>query len=268
MAPTLLLIDALNLIRRIHAAVPGREAPNQDNHDDEAQQVEGALSATVSSVQRAIKECNPTHALVVFDGDPPTWRHELLPDYKAKRKPMPDALRRRLSDFNKAFREMGLMTFRRNGVEADDVIGAITHKAIAGKINTIILSTDKAYRQLLQSPLVIQRDHFQKLDFDRAEVMKEFGIQPEQLLDYWSMAGVGDIPGVDGVGKKGAGDLLAQFGNLQNLFSEGSNVEAPKGPLKKVLNQKEHALLSLQMATLKEDIDLGMSLKEMRYLNK
>ena len=262
MTPSLLLIDALNLIRRIHAAVPGREAV-----DDENQQVNSALSATLSSVQRAIAECNPTHVLIVFDGDPPTWRHMRFPQYKTNRKPMPGALRKRLTDFNQAFRQAGLMTFRRNGIEADDVIGAVAHKAVAGQINTIILSTDKAYRQLLYSPLVIQRDHFKKVDFTGESVQEEFSIPPERLIDYWGMAGVGDIPGVEGVGKKGAAELLEKYDTLKRIFSEGEKEESPKGALKKVLNQREQAELSVQLASLNIDIELGMSLKAMRYIS-
>ncbi|WP_422460116.1 5'-3' exonuclease H3TH domain-containing protein [Endozoicomonas sp. ALB115] len=261
MAPTLLLIDALNLIRRIHAAIPLREPQADDN-----QQVDGALSATLASVQRAIKECNPSHILMVFDGDPPTWRHQLLPGYKAQRKPMPIVLRQRLVEFNNAFREMGLMTFRRNGIEADDVIGAITHKAIAVNVKTVILSTDKTYRQLLHSPLVIQRDHFQKVNFDSASVCTEYGMPPEKLLDYWGMAGVGDVPGVEGVGKKGATELLNRFGSLHGIFEpEVAHGEKVKGALKKVLEQREQAELSVRLATLQHDVELGLSLKDLRY---
>ncbi len=264
MAPTLLLIDALNLIRRIHAAIPSRDASVDEN-----QQVDGALSATLSSVQRAINECTPSHVLIVFDGDPPTWRHQLFPGYKAQRKPMPLILRKRLVEFNNAFRKMGLMTFRRNGIEADDVIGAITHRAVSANVNTLILSTDKAYRQLLSSPLVTQRDHFQKVNFNALSVTDEYGIAPDKLLDYWGIAGVGDVPGVEGVGKKGAAELLKEYGSLKALFDrteknvEGS--EKPKGALKKVLAQKDQAELSVRLATLKGNIELGISLKDLRY---
>ncbi|MFK0571991.1 5'-3' exonuclease H3TH domain-containing protein [Endozoicomonas sp.] len=263
MAPTLLLIDALNLIRRIHAAIPSKDASADEN-----QQVDGALSATLSSVQRAINECNPSHVLIVFDGDPPTWRHQLLSGYKAQRKPMPQILRKRLVEFNNAFRKMGLMTFRRNGVEADDVIGAITHRAVTANVNTIIISTDKTYRQLLASPLVTQRDHFQKVNFNALSVTDEYGMTPDKLLDYWGLSGVGDIPGVEGVGKKGASELMKEYGSLKAIFDKGEeSVEGaePKGALKKVLAQKDQAELSVRLATLKGDIELGMSLKDLRY---
>ncbi|OED42932.1 hypothetical protein ACH42_11430 [Endozoicomonas sp. (ex Bugula neritina AB1)] len=253
MPPKLLLIDALNLIRRIHAAV---KAP------DENAQVDGALSATLSSLMRALKHTQPTHVLVVFDGDPPTWRHKLLPEYKSHRKPMPVELRNQLTDFNRLFRQNGIMTFRRNGVEADDVIGAIAHKAIQANIQTTILSTDKIYRQLLGSPLITVRDHFNKVDHQKEDVIREFEVPPEKLLDLWAMAGIGDVPGVSGVGDKGALKLLQEQGVLEQIISfEGES----KGALMKVLQQKEQAILSKKLATLLEDIELGISLKDMRY---
>lgn len=254
MAPKLLLIDALNLIRRIHAAV---QAPDNNS------QVDGALSATLSSVTRALKDCQPTHALVVFDGDPPTWRHKLLPEYKSHRKPMPDELRNRLTDFNTMFRQNGLMTFRKNGIEADDVIGAITHKAIQANVATTILSTDRTYRQLLSSPLVTLRDHFKKQDIRSMDIQETHQLNPEQLIDLWAMAGIGDVHGVVGVGEKGAKKLLDEFGSLDRVLAfEGES----KGALNKALQQREQALLSRQLVTLKKDIDLGLSMRDLRYV--
>ena len=254
MAPKLLLIDALNLIRRIHAAV---QAPDNNS------QVDGALSATLSSVSRALRVCQPSHALVVFDGDPPTWRHRLLPEYKSQRKPMPDELRNRLTDFNQMFRQNGLMTYRKNGMEADDVIGAIAHKAINSGVATTILSTDRTYQQLLSSPLITIRDHFNKRDIRSRDIQEKHQLSPEQLIDFWAIAGVGDVHGVVGVGEKGAFKLLNEFGSLDQILAfEGES----KGALSKALQQKEQALLSRQLVTLKKDIDLGLSMKDLRYI--
>jgi len=258
MPPTLLLIDALNLIRRVHGAIPAQvSAAGEDQH------IDATLTATVSSIRRALRESDPSHLLIVFDGDPPTWRHRLFPDYKARRQPMPQLLRKRLIEFNNAFRHMGWMTFRRNGTEADDVIGTITHKAVAAKISTVILSTDRAYRQLLHSPLVCQRDHFRKTNYHGESVNTEFGLSPQRLPDYWGIAGVGDIPGVQGVGKKGAAELLNRFGSLQGILAQPDGEAS--GALKKVLAHKAQAQLSMQLATLQHQLELGLSLKNLRY---
>ena len=254
MRPHLLLIDALNLIRRIHAAV---RAP------DENSQVDGAISSTISSLSRALHDSQPTHALVVFDGHPPTWRHELYPDYKSQRKPMPDTLNNRLGDFNNAFLQLGVKTFRRSGLEADDVIASIASKAMGAGVAVTILSTDRSFQQLLTQPSIRLRDHFQKQDHNAETVFQELGFRPEQLVDYWAMAGNGDIPGVSGVGKQGATKLMLELGGLERVFQQGES----KGAAGKVCAQKEQALLSQRLATLATELELGVRLKDLRFAN-
>ena len=252
MRPHLLLIDALNLIRRIHAAVKAT---------DEDGQVDGAIHACQSSLQRALRDNQPTHALIVFDGNPPTWRHALYPDYKSQRKPMPECLFRRLGDFNSAFLESGVRTFRRSGLEADDVIASIANKAAQAEVMVTILSTDRCYQQLLTRPNLVIRDHFKKETLSADTVLQQHNLRPEQLVDYWAIAGNGDIPGVHGVGSKGAAALLQEYGNLDDILS----LENIKGPAAKVCKDKERALLSRQLATLATDLELGVSLKDIRY---
>ncbi|MGI9282909.1 MAG: 5'-3' exonuclease H3TH domain-containing protein [Endozoicomonas sp.] len=249
----LLLIDALNLIRRIHAAV---KAP------DENSQVDGAVSATISSLTRAIKETAPTHCLMVFDGNPPTWRHELYPDYKKGRKPMPDPLRKRLGDFNRAFLNMGVKTFRKSGLEADDVIAAIASKASKANVETTILSTDRIFLQLLDAPQIKLRDHFQKLDYQRQSVQKLYGFGADKLTQFWAIAGVGDVPGVQGVGDKGATSLILEHQAMNNVLLLEENT---KGAAGKVVRQKDQALLSLKLATLACDLEVGVKMKDLRY---
>ncbi|WP_062270065.1 5'-3' exonuclease H3TH domain-containing protein [Endozoicomonas arenosclerae] len=253
MSPHLLLIDALNLIRRVHAAV---RAP------DENSQVDGAISATLSSLNRAIKETNPSHCLMVFDGNPPTWRHELYPDYKKGRKPMPEPLRKRLGDFNKAFLKMGIKTFRKTGLEADDVIAAIASKASRANVRTTILSTDRIFLQLLDAPQITLRDHFQKLDYHGQSVQNLYGFNAEKLTQFWAIAGVGDVPGVQGVGDKGATSLILEHQNLENIFLME---EEAKGAAGKVVKQREQALMSLKLAALACELEVGVKLKDLRY---
>ena len=256
MRPHLLLIDALNLIRRIHAAV---KAP------DDNSQVNGAISSTVSSLARALHDSQPSHALIVFDGNPPTWRHKLYPEYKSQRKPMPEILYNRLGDFNNAFLQLGIKTYRRSGLEADDVIASIASKALGAGVAVTILSTDRSFQQLLTNPAIRLRDHFQKQDHTAETVHQQMGLQPDQLIDYWAMAGNGDIPGVSGVGNKGAIKLLQESGNLEQVFRLEETLEETKGAAGKVCEQREQALLSRQLATLATDLELGVRLKDLRY---
>ena len=98
---SLLLIDALNLVRRVYAAQPGEDGPER---------TEGARTSCLQSLKRALRQSAPTHAACVFDGEGPSWRHELEPAYKEGHKPMPEALRAALDGYREAFREVGEIT--------------------------------------------------------------------------------------------------------------------------------------------------------------
>lgn len=253
MTPNVLLIDALNVIRRVHGAIPDA---------DENRQVNQALEATQHSIERALKECNPTHALAVFDGHATTWRHTLLPNYKAGRKPMPEPLRLRLKEFAALFNNMSIRLYRKTGLEADDVIGAVAHKVAQVQLPVTILSTDKIYRQLLSHPTITLRDHFKKTEMRATEVLTETGFAPEQLLDYWALAGLGDIPGVEGIGHKGAMALMTQYGSLSNMLV--ALTDADSRPLKKLAEQVPTALLMRELVTLRTDLALGLNVKALR----
>lgn len=145
-----LIVDGLNLIRRIYAGTPGEGAGH----------FEAALTATVQSLRRALFEFSPTHAVVVFDSEGPTWRHELYPEYKAGRKPMPEELRAGLDRYRQAFSDLGVSSVSKPGVEADDVVATLASVVTAHGGKAIILSTDTAFCQLLSERISV-RDHFE-----------------------------------------------------------------------------------------------------------
>jgi DNA polymerase-1 len=115
---TLLLIDALNIIRRIWEAIPIEDSPEK---------AVGAMRSCLASFKRAIEHHAPTHALAVFDLEGTTWRHDLYPDYQAGRKPMPESMRTSLPALISNLGELGIPSFSMAGYEADDVLAAIAH---------------------------------------------------------------------------------------------------------------------------------------------
>ena len=184
----LLIVDALNLIRRIHA-VQGSPCVNACRH----------------ALQQLIQHSRPTHAVAVFDEDDrrDSWRHQILPDYKAGRSPMPENLQQEMPQLREAFAELGVASWHSPGNEADDLAATLAAKVAGGGHQVTIVSTDKGYCQLL-APNVQIRDYFQKRWLDMPFVQQEFGVQPQQLPDYWGLAGIGSskIPGVAGIGPK------------------------------------------------------------------
>ena len=269
-----LLVDALNLIRRVYAAQPGDDGPDR---------AEGAKTSSVQSLQRALRESKPTHALVVFEGPEPSWRHLLFRDYKIGHKPMPEALRNALPAYQEAFRAIGVESFSVPKVEADDVVGTLAVKVAAANGTAVILSTDKIFLQLLCNHIAV-RDHFGQRWLDHEHLKTKFGVAPEQFVDLLALAGdaTNAIPGVPGIGPKTAAKLIDDFGSLEAILAaagvkdaEADAVngapygEAPpsmKPKLRdKLFDHADDARLAKSLVRLQTDLDLGLNLKALRY---
>ncbi len=254
MTVKLLLVDALNLIRRVYAAQPGEDGPER---------VEGACVSTLGSLRRAVRECGPTHAAVVFEGEGPGWRHERYPDYKAGRTPMPEALKAGLAGFEQAFLEAGVVSVRFPAVEADDVIATLASKVAVRGVEAVILSTDKMFLQLLSDRIEV-RDHFRQLDLGRAFVMDKYGVRPEQFVDFMALCGesTNNIKGVPGIGAKTAARLLEEFGTLDRLLSASETLKGRSGEA--LRKHTEDVRLARDLVILQTDLELGLNLKSFR----
>ncbi|EKN6163401.1 flap endonuclease Xni [Yersinia enterocolitica] len=244
----LLIVDALNLIRRIHA-VQGSPSVNACQH----------------ALQQLISHSQPTHAVAVFDEDDrsDSWRHQSLPDYKAGRSPMPDNLQQEMPLIREAFHSLGVNCWSSPGNEADDLAATLAIKIGEAGHQVTIVSTDKGYCQLL-APNVQIRDYFQKRWLDMPFVKQEFGVLPHQLPDYWGLAGISSskIPGVAGIGAKTAALLLQQASSLEELYQKLDSV--PEKWRKKLQQHQEMAFICKQIATLKTDLPLSGNLQQLR----
>ncbi|MDY4375720.1 flap endonuclease Xni [Pectobacterium carotovorum] len=248
MSVHLLIVDALNLIRRIHAV-----------------QGSPCITACQHALHQLIQNSQPTHAVAVFDDEDrdTSWRHQLLPDYKAGRTPMPENLKQELPQIKAAFAAVGVASWHSPGNEADDLAATLAVKLSSAGHQATIVSTDKGYCQLL-APHIQIRDYFQKRWLDLPFIEQEFGVSPQQLTDYWGLAGISSskIPGVAGIGPKSAAQLLQQAGSLEALYQQLDAL--PEKWRKKLEQHKEMALISRQIATLRTDLTLNGNLQQLR----
>ncbi|WP_237385900.1 flap endonuclease Xni [Xenorhabdus sp. Sc-CR9] len=247
----LLIVDALNLIRRIHAV-----------------QGSPCISACEHALKQLITHTSPTHAVAVFDENDRShsWRHQLLPDYKAGRSAMPDSLQQEMPLIKQAFNTLGIACWHAEGHEADDLAATLATKVASSGHQVTIVSTDKGYCQLL-SPNIQIRDYFQKRWLDLPFVQQEFGVSPVQLPDYWGLAGISSskIPGIQGIGSKTATRLLQQAGSLDNLFQHLET--QPDKWRKKLESHKEMAYICREVASLRTDLSLQGNLQQLRLIN-
>ncbi len=248
MSVHLLIVDALNLIRRIHA-------------------VQGAscAAACAGALHQLILHSAPTHAVAVFDDEErhESWRHQRLPSYKSGRSPMPEDLCALLPVIKQAFEQLGVRCWQAQGYEADDIAATLAHKVAAAGHRVTLVSTDKGYCQLL-SPSIQIRDYFQKRWLDMPFITATFGVQPGQLTDYWGLAGISGskIPGVAGIGPKTAAQLIGDAGSLTALYGHLDGV-AEKWR-KKLEQHREMAFICRQVATLDTGIRLDGNLQQLR----
>lgn len=249
----LVIIDALNLIRRNHSVQPD---PND---------IARTIDTTSKTLTRIINEAQPTHMIAVFDHhlQDRGWRGDILPSYKEGRKPMPEPLKNGLEAIQDAWWQLGIDSLLSSGDEADDLVATLALKVAAHQEKVTIISTDKGYCQLL-SPTLQIRDYFQQRWLDAPFIEHEFGVKPEQLTDYWGLVGVSSsqVPGVPGIGPKAAKEILTQFTDIEAAFA--SDELAPKYR-KKLDEHIDMARRCKQVATLKTDIELGFNLQDIRY---
>ena len=261
MSASLLIIDAMNLIRRIYAVQEKQNAKQ-----------EFALSATnntaCNALQKMLRAHQPTHVICVFDSHQESWRHQLLPEYKQGRKPIPPALKAYLPTIQDAFYEMGIESLITEQDEADDLIATLACKITDRQQRCIIVSTDKGFYQLLNAYTSIY-DYFQSLHMDSYYVEHKLGLKINQLTDYWAITGISSshIKGVEGVGNKGALALLQQYQSLDSMLDH-TQTEPVDKRLLKVQQHHDDALLSKQLVSLKTQIKLGFNLKDLRYQKK
>ncbi|RHW75444.1 flap endonuclease Xni [Colwellia sp. RSH04] len=264
----LLLIDALNLIRRIYAVQerPFIHAKNQDTGElstsTQQQVIINSQAACNTALEKLLYQQQASHALAVFDSQAPCWRYQLFEGYKKGRKKMPDALANSLTNIQDGFMDLGVDSLTSEVDEADDLIATLATKmAIHGKDVTII-STDKGFLSLL-SPSVKVYDYFNRRYLDQEYVNSKFNVKSSQLIDLWTLTGdsTNKIPGVPGIGSITAAKLLNQYGSIKALETAQDLNPAIS---EKLSDNQEQMKLAKTLLTLKNDIPLGFNLKDIR----
>ena len=191
----------------------------------------------------------PTHLIVVWDGGLSEHRVSALPAYKAQRPDMPDDLRQQLDEIAGYLKAARVVSFQREGVEADDYIACLSRRATDAGMAVVIASSDKDFMQLV-SPRVGLFNPNDKTEtvWTEAQVRAKTGVGPSQIVDWLALMGdsVDNIPGVPGVGPKTAADMLNRFGSVDGLL----------GRLDEVKQEKLRAALRDSMADVRRNLSL------------
>ncbi|MCZ2367698.1 DNA polymerase I [Vibrio diabolicus] len=250
----LILIDGSSYLYRAFHAYPG----TMSNGEIPTNAVYGVVNMLRSMMRQFASE----RIAVVFDAKGKTFRDDMYAEYKANRPPMPDDLRCQIEPLHNVIRAMGLPLICVPGVEADDVIGTLAHQASQKGMPVLISTGDKDMAQLVDDNITLINT-MTNVVMDREGVVEKFGIPPELIIDYLALMGdkVDNIPGVPGVGDKTATALLQGIGGLIKLYENLDDIAAlgfrgSKTMAKKLIDNKENAMLSYELATIKLDVEL------------
>ena len=201
-------------------------------------------------LQKLVQKEKPQYLGVAFDERGPTFRHEMDPNYKANRPPMPDDLEVQIPYIHRLIEAFNIPTIRLQGYEADDILGTLARRYEEQGCDVVLVTSDKDLCQLVTEHITIL-DTMKDQRFGVAEVKQRFGVEPRYVVDFLGLMGdtSDNIPGVPGVGEKTARQLLEEFGTLDALLEQAETVKRPK--LREALRDNaELARQSRELATI------------------
>ncbi|MEA5002767.1 MAG: DNA polymerase I [Christensenella sp.] len=262
MADKLLAIDGNSLVHRAYWALPTTMMDKEKRHTN-------AVYGFFTMLFRIVEEYEPTYVAVAFDMKEETFRHEVFKEYKAGRRKTPDELNEQFPMLKDALTLAGVHYTEQETFEADDILGALAKEASARSMESYIFTGDRDELQLIDehvSVVLTKKGVSETKLMTREALMEEMGITPEQITDLKGLMGDAsdNIPGIAGVGEKTALKLLLEYGTVENLYEHIE--ELPKNKLyEKLVNGKESAFLSKQLATIHRDMPLKATLDEFAF---
>jgi len=265
MAKRLIIIDSNALLHRSFHALP----PLVNSRGQET----GATYGYLLTLFKAITDLKADHVVACFDTKAPTFRKEMFADYKAQRPVTPSGIISQIPITKEVLEAFKIPVFAKEGVEADDLIATIC--ALVGKnMEVFIVSGDMDNTQLVTENVKVYtlgKGIKDTVIYDINKVIERYGVSPEQMIDYRALTGDAsdNIPGVKGIGKKTAAEIIQKYGNIKNLYDElATDTAVLKPKVKEMLKQnKESALMSRELSQMKKDVNIDFKLEDCIFRN-
>lgn len=261
----ILLIDAYSIICRGFYALP-LLSTKSGYHTN-------AVLGFLNILFRTIDEEKPDYIAVAFDENVPTFRHKLYKEYKGQRKPMPVELKEQVPYVKEMLSAMGIKTFSKEGFEADDILGSLANKFSNKKLEAVILSGDKDMLQLATDDIKIRlaktvKSNSEIYPYYAKDVEKEYNMTPTEFIDLKAIMGdpSDNIPGVKGVGKITANDLITKYKSIDNIYSHLDEIKKPS-VVKAFTEGKEDVKLFKTLVTIVKDVDLDANIDDLKIGN-
>ncbi len=245
----LFLVDGNNLAYRAFFALPEELVTSEGVHTN-------ALLGFTNMLFKLLADYRPKGVAVAWDTSP-THRKEAAPEYKIERRPMPDLLREQFPHFRPIVEAFGYTNLEFEGWEADDVIATLATRADEAGIKTTVVSTDRDAFQLCSENVSLMMTPRGVADvhvYTPERVEARYGIPPERVPDFIGLKGdtSDSIPGVPGIGDKTAGQLLAQYGSLEDVIAHAEELSPARS--RAITEHADQARASKELATMRRDL--------------
>ncbi len=259
----LFLIDGHALVFKMYYAFLRRPMINSKGADM------SILYGFTKYLLELLEKEKPTHVAVAFDPPGGTFRNQLYPAYKGTRPPTPQLVIEALEPLTELVQAMNIPVVMIPGFEADDVLGSITAQNASAQLDVYMVTPDKDYGQLIGPHSFQYKPGKSGTDAEVwgvPELCAKWGIsEPAQVIDMLSICGdtADNVPGVNGVGEVGAAKLIAKYGSLENIYAHLGELTARQQA--QFEEARPHMALSKTLVTIKTDMDLPVTLADMRY---
>jgi DNA polymerase-1 len=255
------LIDGYSLLYRAFYALPQSIATSSGLPTN-------ALYGFTSMILKLLDSEEEVGIGVVWDGGMPKFRLDIFPEYKAQRSAMPEELRTQLDHLDEILEAMNIPAIRAQGFEADDALATMSRQ-IPEDVELFIVTGDQDAMQLVDGRVKVLRTTrgvSETKTYGREQVVEEYGVMPEQIPDYKALTGDSsdNIPGVRGIGPKGAANLLKEFGTVAGVYENLDKISA-KGTRQKLEEGRESAFMSLELAKMRFDVPVRFDPVALRF---
>ena len=257
-APTLFLIDGSNQMYRAYHAIRGLTGPDGRSTN--------AVYGFVTMLRKLITDHKPTYIAASFDLPGQTFRSQMAADYKATRSAMPGDLAEQIPWVHEACAALGVPVYTAEGFEADDVIGTMARKAATLGFSVAIVTGDKDFFQMVGDGIRVYNPRDEGAWFDAPAVKEKFGVEPHQVIDVLALMGdsIDNVAGVPGIGEKGARDLIATYGSLDELLARAA--EVPQKKYREGLRTyADQARQSRELVRIRTDVEVPFDPEVFRY---
>ena len=267
MLKRLIIVDSNALLHRaFHALPPLATKSGQET---------GAVYGFLLTLFKAINDLQANYVVACFDTKAKTFRHEMFADYKGHRPETPGGIITQIPITKEVLDVFKVPIFAKEGVEADDLIATICELLKKEKdLEIFIVSGDLDNLQLVNDNIKVYtmgkgiRD---TIIYDAEKTKERFGVKPEQMVDFKALTGdpSDNIPGVKGIGKKTAAEIIQKYGDIKNLYQELSTDTAVLKPkVKEMLKlNKESALMSRDLSQMKKNVDINFKIEDCKFGN-